>query len=114
MNATRRKLSEQFLDSAFVQQESEQWETLIARLLKRLELPADAREEAERMYENLGRQIAENLGAQYDDVRIYPQGSMRTQTTIKQRHPRDFDLDIMVELSNRALYYSDSEDMFEQ
>lgn len=114
MNAARRKLSEQFLDSAFAQQESEQWETLIVRLLERLELPAAAREEAERMYENLGRQIAESLGAHHNDVRIYPQGSMRTQTTIKQRRPKDFDLDIMVELSSRALYYSDSEDMFEQ
>lgn len=114
MNAARRKLSAQFLDSAFAQQQSEQWETLIARLLQRLELPADAREEATRMYHDLGQQIADNLGAAHEDVLIYPQGSMRTQTTISPRRPQKFDLDIMVELSGRAISYADPEDMFAQ
>lgn len=89
MNSVRKTLSEQFLDSTFSQQDSEQWETLIARLLQRLELPSKARAEAERMYNSLGKQIADNLGTAYENILIYPQGSMRTQTTVNPRHPRN-------------------------
>jgi len=114
MNSVRKTLSEQFLDSTSAQQDSEQWETLIARLLQRLELPCEAREEAERMYHKLGTQIADNLGAAYEDILIYPQGSMRTQTTVNPRHPQNFDIDIIVELSSSVLQNATPEEMFTQ
>jgi hypothetical protein len=92
-------LSKRITDSLIARQEEQQWEQLISLLLRRLELNATDKADAERQYEILGDSIAEKLSLPRHDVIVSPQGSMRTQTTISPRHPVKFDIDIFVELA---------------
>lgn len=91
-------LSQRILKSLASRHEEQQWEVLIAKLLKRLELEEHERADAERAYEELGNSIAAKLKLPRHEVEVFPQGSMRTQTTINPRHPTKFDLDIVVKL----------------
>lgn len=103
-------LSKRVLDSLIARQEEEQWEQLIANLLHRLELSAEDKAEAESAYTTLGHSIAHKLNLPQHDVDVFPQGSMRTQTTINQR--TKFDLDIVVKLSGPGYDKLDAETMF--
>jgi hypothetical protein len=92
--------------------QTQQWETLIARLVARLELPADAREDAKRTYEALAWRIARRLGVADAEVEIFPQGSMRTQTSVKPRPPENFDIDIVARLISPRYAHMSPDDMF--
>src|SRR5690606_11781961 len=92
------KLSERIIRSLTAHNTTQSWEDLMGRLLRRLELPKNVRADAEAAYERLGNQIAARLRLEQADVQVYPQGSMRTQTTIRPRSNENFDLDIVVEL----------------
>ncbi len=92
--------------------EARQWEHLIGNLLRRLELDPADRARAEADYERLAERVAEKLSLPRHDVHIFPQGSMRTQTTINQRHPVKFDLDLIVKLMGPKYDSPDPEVMF--
>ena len=106
------KLSKRIVASLIARHETTQWETLIGSLLRRLELQKSARQAAEKAYELLGDAIAKKLALPRHDVEVFPQGSMRTQTTISQRHPVKFDLDIVVKLSGPRYLNPDPEQFF--
>lgn len=93
--------------------EMDQWTTLIGRLLRRLELKPQDREKAENEYEALADRIARRLDLPRHDVHIFPQGSMRTQTTISPQWPTKFDLDVVVHLKGPGYQWPDPEKMFQ-
>lgn len=109
---TNNSLSKRITASLVERNASEQWATLIANLLRRLELDADERARAEADYARLADHLANKLSIPRHDVHIFPQGSMRTQTTISQRHPVNFDLDLVVKLTGPAYVAPDPEMMF--
>lgn len=110
---TNPRLPKRVIDSLNSRREARQWEQLIGSLLRRLELnPAD-RARAEADYEKLAERVADKLSLPRHDVHIFPQGSMRTQTTISQRHPVKFDLDLVVKLTGPKYDSPDPEVMFE-
>jgi hypothetical protein len=98
--------SENFVESGA------RWEQLIVSLLRRLELEASDRRDAEREYMALADAIASRLEIPRHSVDVYPQGSMRSQTTIRPRGTAKFDLDIIVELSGPRYLNPDAEVMF--
>jgi hypothetical protein len=105
-------LSKRLIESLQGRQETKQWEQLISTLLQRLELnPAD-KADAEGEYNLLGDSIAEKLNLPRHDVEVFAQGSMRTQTTIPQRYPTKFDIDIFVKLKGPKYDHMDPETMF--
>lgn len=109
------KLSARIIESLTAQNATQSWEELMGRLLRRLELPRDVRAAAKAAYERLGNQIATKLRLEQTDVQVYPQGSMRTQTTIRPRSNENFDLDIVVELPGYLYQQNpDSEVMFRE
>ncbi len=108
------KLSERLLKSLGITRDGARWEQLIVSLLKRLELDAKDRADAEREYANLADYIATRLDIPRHDVDVFPQGSMRTQTTIRPRGTANFDIDIVVRLSGPKYQYPGSETMFEE
>jgi hypothetical protein len=81
-------------------------------LLKRLELDQAARAEAIKQYEKLANRVATKLDIPRHDVNVYPQGSMRTQTTIRPRGTEKFDIDIVFELLGPKYADPDPEVMF--
>jgi hypothetical protein len=86
-------------DSLRTRAQDERWETFIEGILKRLELPKEHRDRAEREYHRLGEHIASYFDVPAQQVDVSPQGSMRTCTTIKPRGNTKFDLDIVVVLA---------------
>lgn len=88
------------------------WEQLIVSLLRRLELDATDRGEAEREYMALADAVATRLDIPRHSVAVYPQGSMRSQTTIRPRGTAKFDLDIVFELSGPRYQNPDPEVFF--
>jgi len=76
--------------------ERDAWGRMIATLLQRLELSAAQRARAESAYAELGHTIAARLAVSEQEISVFPQGSMRTQTTIPGRSRTKFDLDIVV------------------
>lgn len=106
-------LSKRIIDTLISRQEEQQWEELIGSLLRRLELNATDKADAEREYTALGDSIAKKLSLPRHDVIVSPQGSMRTQTTIAPRYPVNFDIDIFVELDGPGYDTIDSETMFQ-
>lgn len=105
-------LSKRINESAETRNEVEQWAALIGNLLERLELDAEDRADAEVEYKKLANDLAGKLSIPRHDVHIFPQGSMRTQTTISQRYPAKFDLDLVVKLTGPKYNNPDSEQMF--
>ncbi|WZB66503.1 nucleotidyltransferase [Achromobacter xylosoxidans] len=113
MTQNHPKLSERLIKSLVARNDAHQWEKLMAMLLQRLELSPGERNDAKLAYERLGNRIAATLGLSQTEVKVYPQGSMRTQTTISPRGNQKFDLDIVVELQGIQYMLSpDSEGMF--
>ncbi|MCP5285462.1 MAG: nucleotidyltransferase [Burkholderiaceae bacterium] len=110
--STNPTLSKRVIESLTARSEAQQWEELIANLLRRLELDEAERAKAEADYEKLADNIASKLSIPRHDVEIFPQGSMRTQTTISQRYPVKFDLDVVVKLSGPKYNSPDPEVMF--
>lgn len=109
---TNLSLSKRVIAALNARSETQQWETLIARLLRRLELDAADRARAEADYARLADDLARKLDIPRHDVHIFPQGSMRTQTTISQRYPVNFDLDLVVKLAGSHYDSPDPELMF--
>ncbi|MBS0552676.1 MAG: nucleotidyltransferase [Proteobacteria bacterium] len=105
--------SKRIIASLNARSETRQWEDLIANLLRRLELDPEDRARAEDDYAELADRLAEKLTIPRHDVHIFPQGSMRTQTTISQRYPVNFDLDLVVKLSGPKYDLPNPEVMFE-
>ena len=105
-------LSKRINESVEFRREVEQWATLIGNLLERLELKPHERADAESEYEKLADHLADRLSIPRHDVHIFPQGSMRTQTTISQRHPAKFDLDLVVKLTGPKYENPNPEPMF--
>lgn len=89
------------------------WEQLMVRLLRRFELDPDARKDAEEEYKRLAIRVADNLELPHHDVDVFPQGSMRTQTTIRPPGRTNFDLDIVVALSGPRYQNPDPERLFQ-
>ena len=110
---TNPTLSKRVIASLNARNELQQWEDLIAKLLQRLELDPTDRARAEADYTKLADRLAEKLSIPRHDVHIFPQGSMRTQTTISQRYPVNFDLDLMVKLTGPKYNSPDPEVMFQ-
>jgi len=71
------KLSKRVLEQLIARRESQQWEVLIARLLKRLEIDGQDLADAKREYAKLADRIAAKLQIPRHDVNIFP-------------HPSDF------------------------
>jgi hypothetical protein len=90
------------------------WEQLMVTLLRRLELDPDARGDAEREYKKLAVRVADYLDLPHHEVNVFPQGSMRTQTTIRPPGRTNFDLDIVVALSGPRYSDPDPEVLFEE
>lgn len=109
---TNPSLSKRVIASLNSRSETRQWEQLIVNLLRRLELDPADRARAEADYEKLAERVAEKLSLPRHDVHIFPQGSMRTQTTISQRHPVKFDLDLIVKLTGPKYDSPNPEVMF--
>jgi hypothetical protein len=109
---TNTTLTKRVTQSLNARSETRQWEDLIGNLLRRLELDSNERRNAERDYAKLADDLAAKLAIPRHDVDIFPQGSMRTQTTISQRHPVKFDLDLVVKLSGPKYEAPDPELMF--
>lgn len=107
------RFSKRLTASLLERHEEHQWTTLIASLLRRLELKPEDREKAEKEYESLADRIARKLDLPRTDVHIFPQGSMRTQTTISPQWPTKFDLDVVVHLKGPRYTFPDPEKMFE-
>jgi hypothetical protein len=107
-------LSKRIIDSLISRQDEQQWEELISSLLRRLELNAADKADAEREYIALGDSIAETLSLPRHDVIVSPQGSMRTQTTIAPRYPVNFDIDVFVELAGPGYDTMAPETMFQR
>jgi hypothetical protein len=101
------------LKSLGMTMDAKRWEQLIMSLLQRLELDKADRAEAVKQYETLADDIASKLDIPRHNVDVYPQGSMRTQTTIRPRGNAKFDIDVVVELSGPKYNNPDSEQMFE-
>lgn len=112
MNTTP-TLSKRLIESLQRRHEEQQWEELISSLLQRLELHPGDKAKAEHEYKLLGDSLARKLNVPRHDVEVFAQGSMRTQTTISQRHPAKFDIDIFVKLTGPVYDHIDSETMFE-
>ncbi|OXC71793.1 nucleotidyltransferase domain-containing protein [Caballeronia sordidicola] len=110
---TNPSLSKRLIASLNARAEAQQWEQLIAKLLQRLELNPEDRASAVADYEKVADRLAQKLSIPRHDVHIFPQGSMRTQTTISQQHPVKFDLDLVVKLTGPAYDSPDPETMFE-
>jgi Second Messenger Oligonucleotide or Dinucleotide Synthetase domain len=106
------KLSKRVIEQLVARNERNQWEVLIAKLLKKLEIDEADLADAKREYAKLADRIATKLEIPRHDVEIFPQGSMRTQTTINQRYPTKFDLDIVAKLSGPLYDRPDPELMF--
>lgn len=104
--------SARLLKSLGLTKDVKRWETLIMSLLKRLELDPKEREDAEREYHRLADRISTKLDIPRHDVQVYPQGSMRTHTTISPRGTAKFDLDVVVELTGPKYQNPDAELMF--
>ena len=109
---TNPTLSKRVIASLYSSGEAHQWEQLIGNLLRRLELDPTDRARSEADYEKLAERVADKLSLPRHDVHIFPQGSMRTQTTISQRHPLKFDLDLIVKLTGPRYDFPDPEVMF--
>ena len=109
---TNPTLSKRVIASLKSSGDEHQWEQLIGNLLRRLELDPADRARAEADYEKLAERVAEKLSLPRHDVHIFPQGSMRTQTTISQRYPVNFDLDLVVKLTGRKYDSPNPEVMF--
>lgn len=75
------------------------WEQLMVTLLRRLELDPADRQDAEREYKALAERVADRLDIPHHSVDVIPQGSMRTQTTIRPPGRTNFDLDVVFVLS---------------
>ena len=113
MTTNPETLSKRIIASLSSRSETQQWEDLIGNLLRRLELnPAD-RADAEAAYQDLANDVARKLSVPRHDIHIFPQGSMRTQTTVNQRHPVKFDLDLVVKLMGPNYESPTPEVMFE-
>lgn len=109
----KNRFSKRLTASLLERHETDQWTTLIGRLLRRLELKSEDRKKAEKEYEALADRIARKLDLPRHEVHIFPQGSMRTQTTISPQWPTKFDLDVVVHLKGPRYRTPDSEKMFE-
>lgn len=109
---TNPSLPKRVIASLNSRSEARQWEQLIGNLLRRLELDPADRARAEADYEKLAERVADKLSLPRHDVHIFPQGSMRTQTTISQRHPVKFDLDLIVKLTGPKYDSPNPEVMF--
>ena len=107
------KFSKRIRESLDLTKSTQRWEQLIISLLKRLELDAAHREDAKQEYHALGDAIATKLDVPRHTVDVYSQGSMRTQTTIRQRGNAKFDIDVVVELSGPSYQNPDPESFFE-
>lgn len=108
------RFSKRVTASLLERREADQWTILIGDLLRRLELKPEDREKATKEYEALADRIAKKLDLQRNDVHIFPQGSMRTQTTISPQWPTKFDLDVVVHLRGPHYQAPSPEQMFEK
>ncbi len=106
-------LIERLTATAGFTRDAKRWESLIGSLLHRLELDPKEKAEATAEYEELANDVATKLDIPRHDIDVYPQGSMRTQTTIDPRHPANFDIDIVVELTGPKYQNPDPEVMFQ-
>ncbi|MBY0504417.1 MAG: nucleotidyltransferase [Bryobacteraceae bacterium] len=90
------------------------WEQLMVTLLRRLELDPAARKDAEKEYKALAERVADRLDLPHHSVDVIPQGSMRTQTTIRPPGRTNFDLDVVFVLSGPRYENPDPELFFEE
>lgn len=111
---TNKTFSKRIQESLDLNKSTSRWEQLIVTLLRRLELDRDARADAEREYNALADRVAERLDIPRHSVDVIPQGSMRTQTTIRPPGRSNFDLDVVFVLSGPRYVNCDPELFFEE
>lgn len=99
INQSLLKKSRPIYDSLRARRQDKRWETFIEGILMRLELPKEHYNRAEREYKRIGQHIATYFDLPAERVDVFPQGSMRTCTTIKPRGNAKFDLDIVARLT---------------
>jgi hypothetical protein len=99
INQSLLRKSRPIYDSLRARRQDKRWETFIEGILKRLELPKEHYNRAEREYKRIGEHIATYFDLPAERVDVFPQGSMRTCTTIKPRGNAKFDLDIVARLT---------------
>ncbi len=112
MNKTT--FSKRVQDSLSLTKSAARWEQLIVTLLRRLELDPEARKDAEKEYLAIADRIADYLEIPRHAVSVIPQGSMRTQTTIRPPGRSNFDLDVVVVLSGPRYSNPDPELFFSE
>ncbi len=110
---TNKTFSKRIQESLDLTKSTSRWEQLIVTLLRRLELDQAAREDAEREYNALADRVAERLDLPRHSVDVIPQGSMRTQTTIRPPGRSNFDLDVVFVLSGPLYVNCDPEQFFQ-
>ncbi len=89
------------------------WERILETMLSRLELSKPQLERAIVAYGAIARHLAEKLETPLTDVHIIPQGSMRTQTTVRPRGNVKFDLDIVTKLEGATIQRMSYDQLFE-
>lgn len=97
----------------FMRGDSQRWVAFLTRFLKRLELKDQDRDDAIAEYALLSRHIADRLALPHTDVHVFPQGSMRTQTTVRPIGNTNFDLDVVVKITSPWALYRDAETFFQ-
>lgn len=110
----RMSLAESITAGLAARNQTAQWQTLLAAMLKRLELDDSERARAKIHYDLLAQHIARKLNIADTDVHVIVQGSMRTQTTISPRGNAKFDLDIVVKLTGSHFTNIDSNRFFDE
>jgi hypothetical protein len=111
---TTETFSKRIQESLNLTKSTRRWEQLMVSLLRRLELDPNARKDAEQEYMALSDRIADHLDIPRHSVDVAPQGSMRTQTTIRPPGRTNFDLDVVVVLSGPRYTNPDPEVFFEE
>ncbi|MGP0076686.1 MAG: nucleotidyltransferase [Bryobacteraceae bacterium] len=111
---TDKTFSKRIQESLNLNKSTGRWEQLIVTLLRRLELDPAARADAEREYNALADRVAERLDLPRHSVDVIPQGSMRTQTTIRPPGRSNFDLDVVFVLSGPRYVNCDPELFFQE
>lgn len=111
---TDKTFSKRIQESLNLNKSTGRWEQLMVTLLRRLELDPAARADAEREYNALADRVAERLDLPRHSVDVIPQGSMRTQTTIRPPGRSNFDLDVVFVLSGPRYANCDPELFFQE
>jgi hypothetical protein len=78
-------------------------------ICQKLELTPTQYDDAKQKYESVAKWIGESSDERISNINIYPQGSMRLETTVKPIGQDEFDIDLMSHLSLSSFEISSKE-----